>query len=51
MSGFAEATDPEAPFRADGARDGAPRVATHTLEHDPEKWNPVFGKDHAHSKS
>src|SRR5882762_7619338 len=22
-----------------------------TIEHDPEKWNPVFGKDHAHSKS
>jgi hypothetical protein len=20
------------------------------LEHDPEKWNPVFGKDHAQSK-
>ena len=19
----------------------------HALEHDPEKWNPVFGKDHA----
>jgi hypothetical protein len=46
-----EATDPEAPFRADGTRDGAPRVAFGTLEHDPEKWNPAFGKDHAHSKS
>jgi hypothetical protein len=21
------------------------------LEHDPEKWNPVFGKDHAQTKS
>jgi hypothetical protein len=21
------------------------------LEHDPEKWEPVFGKDHAQSKS
>jgi hypothetical protein len=21
------------------------------LEHDPEKWGPVFGKDHAQSKS
>jgi hypothetical protein len=21
------------------------------LEHDPEKWMPVFGKDHAQSKS
>ena len=20
------------------------------LEHDPEKWIPVFGKDHAHTK-
>jgi hypothetical protein len=20
------------------------------LEHDPEKWEPVFGKDHAHTK-
>jgi hypothetical protein len=22
-----------------------------TVEHDPEKWTPVFGKDHAPSKS
>jgi hypothetical protein len=22
-----------------------------TLEHDPEKWEPVFGKDHAQTKS
>jgi hypothetical protein len=21
------------------------------LEHDPEKWKPVFGKDHAQTKS
>jgi hypothetical protein len=21
------------------------------LEHDPEKWEPVFGKDHAQAKS
>jgi hypothetical protein len=21
------------------------------LEHDPEKWEPVFGKDHAQTKS
>jgi hypothetical protein len=21
------------------------------LEHDPEKWDPVFGKDHAQTKS
>jgi hypothetical protein len=21
------------------------------VEHDPEKWEPVFGKDHAQSKS
>ena len=27
----------------DAAFDGASRV----LEHDPEKWEPVFGKDHA----
>jgi hypothetical protein len=27
---------------------GAPRVG---LEHDPEKWEPVFGKDHAQTKS
>ena len=25
-------------------------VAT-ALEHDPEKWEPVFGKDHAQTKS
>jgi hypothetical protein len=22
-----------------------------SLEHDPEKWEPVFGKDHAQTKS
>jgi hypothetical protein len=21
------------------------------LEHDPEKWEPIFGKDHAQTKS
>jgi hypothetical protein len=36
------ATDPEAPFRAISARDGAPRVASGTLEHFREKWKPVF---------
>jgi len=25
------------------------RIAT--LEHDPEKWEPVFGKDHAQTKN
>src|SRR5262249_48639045 len=28
---FSEATDPEAPFRSGGGRDGAPRVANHNL--------------------
>ena len=27
-----------------------PRILA-TLEHDPEKWVPVFGKDHAQTKS
>jgi hypothetical protein len=26
-------------------------LQTMTLEHDPEKWKPVFGKDHAQTKS
>jgi predicted RNase H-like HicB family nuclease len=25
-------------------------AANWTLEHDPEKWEPVFGKDHAQAK-
>jgi hypothetical protein len=25
----------------------ATRLRTNKLEHDPEKWIPVFGKDHA----
>jgi hypothetical protein len=30
---------------------GAPHAETfQKLEHDPEKWNPVFRKDHAPSK-
>jgi hypothetical protein len=26
-------------------------LKTKNLEHDPEKWNPVFRKDHAQTKS
>ena len=26
-------------------------VTVGLLEHDPEKWEPVFGKDHAQTKS
>ena len=26
-------------------------AADHDLEHDPEKWRPVFGKDHAEKRS
>jgi hypothetical protein len=26
-------------------------TARSTLEHDPEKWEPVFGKDHTQTKS
>jgi len=26
-------------------------IANLLLEHDPEKWNPVFGKDHAQAKN
>jgi hypothetical protein len=26
-------------------------VKTQVLEHDPEKWKPVFRKDHAQTKS
>jgi hypothetical protein len=26
-------------------------VSTEALEHDPEKWKPIFGKDHAQTKS
>src|SRR5215510_6214953 len=26
-------------------------AAPEALEHDPEKWKPVFGKDHAQTKS
>ena len=29
----------------------AARAAGARLEHDPEKWRPVFGKDHAQTKS
>jgi hypothetical protein len=25
--------------------------AIHVLEHDPEKWEPVFGKDHAQTRN
>jgi hypothetical protein len=32
-------------------RDRPQTVATTELEHDPEKWNPVFRKDHAQTKS
>jgi hypothetical protein len=27
------------------------RRAVSRLEHDPEKWTPVFGKDHAPTRS
>ena len=30
---------------------GASSLAAASLEHDPEKWNPVFRKDHAQTKS
>src|SRR5882724_10169480 len=38
--------------KADGAKAGEiahsrKRVRRHTLGHDPEKWSPVFGQDHA----
>jgi hypothetical protein len=32
------------------ARDPRARAGV-LLEHDPEKWEPVFGKDHAQTKS
>ena len=40
------------PFRSPAAGDkalamGAENVQQWRLEHDPEKWRPVFGKDHA----
>src|SRR5262249_30178358 len=37
------ATDPEAPFRAGGARDGAPRVATTTVTSQPAQRKGVSG--------
>jgi hypothetical protein len=30
---------------------GINRPGDLALEHDPEKWKPVFGKDHAQTKS
>jgi hypothetical protein len=30
-----------------GGPDKARRSLSQRLEHDPEKWEPVFGKDHA----
>jgi hypothetical protein len=27
------------------------KIVWRRLEHDPEKWKPVFGKDHAQTKS
>jgi hypothetical protein len=39
-------------FGCDGGPGQRPRGASsgHVLEHDPEKWIPVFRKDHAPSK-
>jgi hypothetical protein len=31
-------------------RGSAVRIRSHPLEHDPEKWKPVFRKDHAQTK-
>jgi predicted kinase len=36
---------------ASGTPDDTARHAKAALEHDPEKWSPVFGKDHAQTKS
>jgi hypothetical protein len=40
---------------ATGARTGHPKAAavnvSSTLRHDPEKWEPLFGKDHAQTRS
>ena len=36
--------------RIDKCADAAGYI-NHKLEHDPEKWNPVFRKDHAQTKS
>src|SRR5215831_5004998 len=33
------------------AGEGDPRVESSRLEHDPEKWVPVFGRDHAPARS
>jgi hypothetical protein len=35
---------------ASGAFRGGNRVKKIPLEHDPEKWEPVFRKDHAQTK-
>jgi hypothetical protein len=32
-------------------RDPPARAGLASLEHDPEKWKPVFGKDHAQTKN
>jgi hypothetical protein len=34
-----------------GQRVGAVSGGADSLEHDPEKWMPVFGKDHAPTKN
>ena len=44
---------PEIPGQIGAAREGnrlAPSVFGALLEHDPEKWEPVFRKDHAQTR-
>src|SRR5262249_17233632 len=41
-------TDPADLLRVTRRHGQAPMRCLDVLEHDPEKWKPVFGKDHAH---